>query len=157
MTQLVSTAVTNKVAVGGYFRGLRERQGLTQAQLISALTERIGRIINATTLWRVETGKAFPDGDLLAALLDVLRGAAEDVVALQRDESAIDATGDQLAEQRFLLSKGDEQYIRAALESIPPDQRGRFQTVLEELTPEQVEEWLRYGRYLRNDPKRERN
>lgn len=156
MQQLASVAVTNKAAVGGYFKGLRERQYDTQDKFLAALGKQMGRVIDTTTIWRVETGRSIPGGDLLVEMLDLLHGSADDVIALQRDENADAAKGEALAEQRLLLSRGDQRYIRAALDAMPSDQRERLQAILGNLTPEQVEEWLRFGRFLGDDPTRKR-
>lgn len=82
-------------ALGGYVRGLRERQHVSRTGLAGQLE------VDATTLWRIEEGKQEPSGGLLVTLIRALRGSFDDVAALLADKSADEGKGAELADRRL--------------------------------------------------------
>lgn len=69
-------------AVAGYLRGLREGRGLSQVQVAASVGTMLGRDVQSTTIWRIETAKTVPGGDMLLALLNTLRGDMDELLRL---------------------------------------------------------------------------
>lgn len=62
-------------ALGGYLKGLREGQNLTQIDVVLELKSRLGRNVSPATISKIENGGMQTIGsDLLFALLEVLAG-----------------------------------------------------------------------------------
>lgn len=91
--------------LGGYVKTLRVRQKLTQTAVLQALKERHGLTTDRSTLYRAEQGRSWPEGDLLAALMDVLGGRIEDLGYLQRHPESTAATGAELAD-KWIAERG---------------------------------------------------
>jgi transcriptional regulator with XRE-family HTH domain len=100
-------------AVAGYLRGLREGQNVSQVQLAAEVGRRLARVVQSTTIWRIETGKNRPGSDMLLAILDFLGGSAQDLGRLASDPNATDGAGYQAALD----------YLRHAATHATPEQR----------------------------------
>ncbi len=83
-------------AIGGYFRGLREGRDMTPADVAVQLRDILGRKVDPTTIWRIETDRQNPGGDLLLGLVTVLKGRMADVQALFKRSDASAADGEAL-------------------------------------------------------------
>lgn len=111
-------------AVGGYFRGLREGQDMSPADVASRLREVLGRKVDPTTVWRIETGRQNPGADLLLGLINVLKGRLADVEAIFSRADASAAEGEALG--RRVAAKGFEHLTDddlAILGQLSPSQR----------------------------------
>lgn len=119
-------------AAGAYLRLLRNQQGLTQ----TALAERLK--VAGNTIWRIEAGQQQPGGDLLAALLSLLKGSSEYYHTLLQDKQA---TKDDAARYaKMAQSMTDEELERAV------DLFRRLRN-----DPRALERWLGYGEGLADD------
>lgn len=87
-------------AVAGYLRGLREVQGISQTQVAATVGKLLKRDVQSTTIWRIETAKSQPGGDMLIALLDTLGGSVRDLAELMSTEADA-AAGRAAAETWF--------------------------------------------------------
>lgn len=114
------------IAMGGYLRGLREVSGISQVQLAADVGRRLRRDVQSTTIWRIESGKMIPGGDLLVVLLDILGGSIADLARLQEDTAADADTGRAAAVAWF----------RAAAEGATEDERRRVAEHLRRLADE---------------------
>lgn len=101
-------------ALGGYIRTLREERGLRQADVLRLLSERYGRAVDRSKYYRLEKGtdkERWPEGDFLAALLDILKANIADIGWIQQHKDATEADGERLA--REWLSREEIERIRA--------------------------------------------
>jgi hypothetical protein len=81
--QVIMYTRSMNVALGGYIRTMKERRGLRSADVLSQLGKRLGKRQHASKLSRVENGKAWPEGEFLTALLDIVRANFDDVAWFQ--------------------------------------------------------------------------
>lgn len=136
-------------ALGGYVKEMREGRGLRPVDVLAQLSERLHKTIDESRLWRVETGKAWPDGDFLAALLDIIRADIADVGWIQQHPDATAEDGQQRARERLSASEqsqldsflvtdeGQLQLLRAVARlSDDPELRGRIRGYLDALEGE---------------------
>lgn len=127
------------MALAGYFEGLRDGRGMTQTQLAARLGELLNREVDVTTIWRLETGRQRPSGEMLTALLDVLCGNFDDVRRLQRDRKATEETGRRFAHEWLTNGRStpDSYDVR----------RQRAIALIDELLsdPTKLDRWLGYG------------
>lgn len=98
-------------ALGTYLKSLREGQGLEAKDVLAQLGERLGRKIDPSRLWRAESGKAWPDGDFLTVLADILHARLEDFAWIQRNPAATAEDGRALAKR--ILTQEDRDYVAA--------------------------------------------
>jgi len=120
------------VALGGYIKTLRLRQGITQAALLRRLEKRFEKLPDRTKLYRVEKGEHWPDGDFLTALLDELGGRVPDVGWIQSHPKANEAQGVALAEQ-WLKERATPEAYRTIMEVAQGPDADEIATELEEL------------------------
>lgn len=85
--------VSNKRAVGAYFRRLRERRGLTQAEVLDYVHALANWPMDESTLIRIESGQSFAGGEIIMALVNILEASPRDIFHLQRDLKAEKADG----------------------------------------------------------------
>lgn len=88
-----------EAALGGYLKTLRIRQGLTKAEVLRRVKAQFDMDLDRSTLYRAETGAAWPDGDKLTALLGVIGGQLEDLVWIRKNADAKEVEGVARAEQ----------------------------------------------------------
>jgi transcriptional regulator with XRE-family HTH domain len=81
----------NLEAAGMYLRVLREQRALSR----SRVAKQIG--VNAKSIENWEFGKVDPPSSGLAKLLAVVRGSADDLMALLADQTATETTGREAA------------------------------------------------------------
>jgi len=87
--------MTQSAALGTYFQVLREHRQdagrpMSAARLAVLLGDFLGKEVNPTTVWRIESGDQRPGGDMLTALIDVLGGSFEDVRRLIRERGTVE-------------------------------------------------------------------
>jgi transcriptional regulator with XRE-family HTH domain len=124
-------------AVGGYLRGLREGRDWSAADVASRLHELLGRKIDPTTIWRIETDRQNPGGDLLIGLVSVLNGRMADVEALFRREGADALEGEALGRQ---VAAGNYEHLTPeemdVLNRLSPGQRKAALALLRQMLQE---------------------
>lgn len=86
------------VALGGYTKTLRLRQGLSKAEVLRRIEKQFNQKTDRSTLYRVEKGEHWPDSDFLTALLGIIGGDLDDLVWLLQHRNASELEGCQLAE-----------------------------------------------------------
>lgn len=121
----------NTLALGGYIKGLREEQGKSPAEVVVGLKPLLGRNIDPTTIWRIESAKMMPGSDLLLALLQVLKGSAADAWAIMSRDDLSAADGEErgrAAVKGLTLTDADV----AVLSNLEGEQRQRLRALLEE-------------------------
>lgn len=106
-------------ALGAYLKTLRMGRKLKSNEVLRQLGERLrlDRPVDQTRLWRAESGKGWPEGDFLVALMDIIGADLNDVAWIQQHPNASAAEGRERAQ--VVLSKGT--YTRAVhiAEQIP--------------------------------------
>lgn len=86
------------IALGGYLKTLRARQGLTKAEVLRRFSEQYKMTVDRSTLYRAEKGLAWPEGDILTGLLGIVGGQLEDLVWFRENNTASVAEGISRAE-----------------------------------------------------------
>lgn len=92
-------------ALGAYLKAMREGQSLEPKDVLPQLSRRLGKTVDHSRLWRAENGKhnRWPEGDFLAALLDLIGGDLRDIRWIQEHPEITADEGRGLAEQRLRL------------------------------------------------------
>lgn len=86
------------MALGGYIKTLRLRQGLTKAEVLRRMKKQFDQTPDRSTLYRAERGEHWPDSDVLTALLGIIGGRLDDLVWILSNPAASEVEGCQLAE-----------------------------------------------------------
>lgn len=88
------------VALGGYVKTLRLRQGLTKAEVLRRIEKEFGekRTRDRSSYYRLEKGEHWPDSDFLTALLGVIGGQVEDLVYFLGNPKAEELEGCERAD-----------------------------------------------------------
>lgn len=120
------------LALGGYVKTLRVRQGLTQVAVLRLLKDQYALEIDRSTLYRAEQGKNWPEGDLLTALMDILGGRLEDLAWLQKHKQVSETKGIDLAES-WLRERGAKTDIDTIVEARSRADADELARELEEL------------------------
>lgn len=104
-------------ALGAYLKTMREGRKLDPKDVLPILSERLGKKVDHSRLWRAEQGNAgrWPDGDFLTALLDVIGADLEDIRWIQMHPDAEAIEGERRALDR--LSRREEEMIADLLSS----------------------------------------
>lgn len=79
------------VRLGENVRVLREKMGMTQQTLASALTERLGVVMQPITVLRIEKGTRATTVDELGALAEILEVPSEHLLTLHSSELGLRA------------------------------------------------------------------
>lgn len=129
----------SEIAAGAYLRRLRQARGLT-IERVAELSQ-----TSVSQISRIETGGQNTRAPLMFRVARTLRASLEDLeTLLLGDETAEEA----VRRAELLLSHESQELISHLVESVSDDQRDSFQQVLESLSPEKIQELIRYGRYL---------
>lgn len=120
------------VALGGYIKTLRLRQGITQAALLRRLEKRFEKAPDRTKLYRAERGEHWPEGDFLTAVLDELGGRVSDIGWIQSHPKASEAEGVALAEG-WLRERASPEAYRTILDAAQGPDADEIAAELEEL------------------------
>lgn len=97
------TGAMSTAALGSYLFTLRDTQGLEPKDILPILTQRMGKNVDHSRLWRAENGdkKRWPDADFLLELIIVLGGHTDDLVWFQRNPDASAEQGRDRAIKRL--------------------------------------------------------
>jgi transcriptional regulator with XRE-family HTH domain len=117
--------------IGGFLKGAREGRGLSPAEVAAALKQRLGRNVDTTTLWRIETARMTPGSDLLMALLGVLRVSADAMIGVSERDGATPADGE--AAGRLAVSDSDElsRHLIEKMRRLPSEEKAAWEQLLE--------------------------
>lgn len=124
-TDAMSTVVG---ALGGYLKALREGRKLEPKDVLPALSERLGRTVDHSRLWRAENAAPgrWPEGDFLTALLDVIKGDLRDIVWIQEHPNARAEEGRDRALKRLqeagVWTDEDDEIVRR-ISQLDPERR----------------------------------
>lgn len=120
-------------ALGAYLKTLREGRKLKANEVLQQLGERLrlGKPVDQTRLWRAESGKGWPEGDFLIALLDILQGSLADVAWIQRNPGAQPAEG--VARAQSILSEAARRQAKQLAEQVSPYDIGLAAELTDEL------------------------
>lgn len=106
-------------ALGAYLKTLREGRKLRANEVLRQLGTRLrlDKPVDQTRLWRAESGKGWPEGDFLVALLDIIGADLSDIVWIQQHPDASVDEGRSRAES--ILSTGSYRRAVSVAEQIP--------------------------------------
>jgi len=122
--------MTQSAALGIYFQVLREHRQdagrpMSAARLAVLLGDFLGKEVNPTTVWRIESGDQRPGGDMLTALIDVLGGSFEDVRRLIRERGTAEDA------RRFAMARlNNDQKARIADLSAQIETEGQLEALI---------------------------
>lgn len=107
-------------ALGAYLKTLREGRSLPPKSVLAQLTERLGKKIDHSRLWRAENNEAkgWPEGDFLAALLDIIGGSLDDIAWIQRHPGATSEEGQLRAKLRLAVGAAVSEEERTLIEQL---------------------------------------
>lgn len=119
----------NRAALGGYIRGLREERGWSASEVVVRMKPILGRNVDPTTVWKIETGRMNPGSDLLLAMLHALAGSVTEAWAIMRRADFSEADGEERgrAAARGLTITDDDV---AVLRSLEGEERDRLLAIL---------------------------
>lgn len=120
------------IAAGAYLRLLRERRGLSAADVASAAGT------NEAQVGRIEKGEIDTRGSLLLKMVQAVQGRAEDVLKLVTDASATIEDGRRKAEEALHPSEPtpEEQELIARLPHLSPARRRAVIQLLQSMLEE---------------------
>lgn len=104
-------------ALSGYIRTLREYHGWEPADVTARLSEREGKPVDPTWLWRLEKKGIWPKNQRIITLLEILGATLADVVWTQANPEATEEQGQERAEQ--LLSKPERDWLTQLADTDP--------------------------------------
>lgn len=103
-------------ALGMYLQTLRLRSNLSQAEVLRRYKDLCKVEINRSTLRRAESGKAWPESDILIGILGVVGGTLEDLVWIRQNPYADDLDSINRAEEwirKYGKAESAEEVIQA--------------------------------------------
>jgi transcriptional regulator with XRE-family HTH domain len=103
------------VAIAGvYIRALRDKQGLTQRDVMLRMAEQYPRFnVDTKKIWAVESNERGVKSPLLHAIVRVLGGSADDLGDFLVDDSLTRADAIQRAEERLAQGDSANLYVTA--------------------------------------------
>jgi transcriptional regulator with XRE-family HTH domain len=119
-------------AAGAYLQLLRERRGLSRADVASAAGTNEAQVI------RIEKGEIDTRGSLLLRMVQAVRGRAEDVLKLVTDASATAEDGRRAAENalRPMEPSAEEKELLERLQHLSPAHRRALMQYLQAIAEE---------------------
>lgn len=119
-------------AAGAYLQLMRERRGLSRADVASAAGTNEAQVI------RIEKGEIDTRGSLLLRMVQAVRGRAEDVLKLVTDVGATAEDGRRIAEEALRPSDptAEEQELLARLKHLTPAHRRALMLYLQAIVEE---------------------
>lgn len=117
-------AVMSEQAVGAYLREIRQREGLTAADVVARIIKMLPdlRPIPTTgTISKIERGETKSPGVRLVAMINrALRGNPAHIQSLASDDQARADKGVELAQQWLALSLAEREEIIKLIENVGP-------------------------------------
>lgn len=80
--------MAGSIAIGSYLRLLRESKGISRRDMCARIREYTGSDADETTLWRLETGKAWTETPTVIAYMSVVGAKLHVVAQLLRTPNA---------------------------------------------------------------------
>lgn len=121
----------NTQALGGFLRGAREARGESPSEVVVALKRILGRNVDPTTIWKIESARMMPSSELLLALLQVLGLNSADAWAILRRADLSVHDGEERGRRAAQGTTLTDEDI-AILASLPDDKRARLEVLLAE-------------------------